>query len=217
MSSKSEAPEIPLPKRWRTHVKSAVLHVISLAQYALTYSRSWVADSSNERVRLKAENDHLTQEVALLREEMRIKDVRTAQIAPQRKPHHRATERMAILELRATRGWSLEQAATVFLVTAETISSWVRRIDEAGAETLVQTSQPVNKFPDCVQLAPVLAFQLSYGFILPRSSLVQPPISRSLGRPTYLRRSPPPPQRSGTAGVKKSQTLPWRPSWLAFN
>ena len=44
----------------------------------------------------------------------------------------------------------LEQAAKVFLLTADTISSWVRRIDEAGSEALVQTCQPVNKFPDCV-------------------------------------------------------------------
>lgn len=58
---------------------------------------------------------------------------------------------MAILELRASRGWSLEQAAKVFLVTAETISSWVRRIDETGTEALVQTFEPVNKFPDLVR------------------------------------------------------------------
>ena len=48
---------------------------------------------------------------------------------------------MAILELRAARGWSLEQTAKTFLVTAETIRSWVRRIDEAGAKALVQTFQ----------------------------------------------------------------------------
>jgi hypothetical protein len=96
-------------------------------QHALTYSRSWAADSSNQRVRLKAECDRLEQEVALRGKEIRIKDVRMAQIDPQRRPHYPATERMAILELRASRGWSLEQAAKVFLLTADTISSWVRR------------------------------------------------------------------------------------------
>ena len=151
MPSKNKQPEIPLPKSWGTHVKSAILHVIALGQYALTYSRSWAADSSNQRVRLKAECDRLEQEVALRGEEIRIKDVRMAQIDPQRRPHYPATERMAILELRATRGWSLEQTAKVFLVTADTISSWVRRIDETGTEALVQTCQPVNKFPDCVR------------------------------------------------------------------
>ena len=151
MSSKSKSPEIPLPKGWGTHVKSAILHVIALGQYALTYGRSWAADSSNQRVRLKAECDRLEQEVALRGEEIRIKDVRMAQIDPQRRPHYPATERMAILELRATRGWSLEQTAKVFLVTAETISSWVRRIDEAGSQALVQIFQPANKFPEVVR------------------------------------------------------------------
>ena len=151
MPRKSKPPEIPLPKSWDTHVKSAILHVIALAQYALTYSRSWAADSSNQRVRLKAENDRLEQELALREEELRIKDARMNQMAPARRPHYPPTERMAILELRATRGWSLEQAAKVFLVTADTISAWVRRIDEAGTEALVQTCQPVNKFPDCVR------------------------------------------------------------------
>lgn len=108
MPSKNKQPEIPLPKSWGTHVKSAILHVIALGQYALTYSRSWAADSSNQRVRLKAECDRLEQEVALRGEEIRIKDVRIAQINPQRRPHYPATERMAILELRTTRGWSLE-------------------------------------------------------------------------------------------------------------
>jgi hypothetical protein len=33
-------PQIPLPKTWSTQVKSAVLHVIALAQYALIYSHA---------------------------------------------------------------------------------------------------------------------------------------------------------------------------------
>src|ERR1039458_5745812 len=137
MSSKSKPPEIPLPKEWGAYVKSAILHMIALAQYALTYSRSWAADSSNQRVRLKAENDRLEQELALREEELRIKDARINQMAPARRPHYPPTERMAILELRAIRGWSLEQAAKVFLVTADTISSWVRRIDEADRKSVV--------------------------------------------------------------------------------
>jgi len=108
MPSKTKLPQIPLPKSWGTRVESAILHILALAQYALTYSRSWAADSTNQRVRLKAECDRLTQEVALLREEIRIKDARIAQLSPQRRPHYPPTERMAILELRATRGWSFE-------------------------------------------------------------------------------------------------------------
>jgi hypothetical protein len=47
-------------------------------------------------------------------------DTRTAQIPPQRRPHYPVHERMAILELRAARGWSLKQTADTFLVTNDT-------------------------------------------------------------------------------------------------
>jgi putative transposase len=140
-----------LPKNWKRGVRSAVLNVISLAQLSIAYARGWAANSINARVRLKAENDRLREEIALLREEMRIKDSRMTLIVPQRRPHYAPTERMAILELRAARGWSLSQSADSFLVTSATIASWVKRIDEEGPESLVQICQPVNKFPDFVR------------------------------------------------------------------
>ena len=64
----------PLPRNWPESVKSAVLHTISLAQYGLAYTRGWAADSRNGRLRLKAKFDRANQEIALLREEMRIKN-----------------------------------------------------------------------------------------------------------------------------------------------
>ncbi|MHC4398781.1 MAG: hypothetical protein ACYTG0_03785 [Planctomycetota bacterium] len=84
MSTNRETPKIPLPRDWKQHVRSAILHVISLAQYATVYTRSWAADSTDSRVRLKAEPDRANQLVALLREEMRIKDARVARIDPRR-------------------------------------------------------------------------------------------------------------------------------------
>ena len=58
---------------------------------------------------------------------------------------------MAILELRAARGWSLRQTADTFLVTPATIASWVKRIDENGLDALLWLREPVNKFPDFVR------------------------------------------------------------------
>ena len=81
---------LPLPKQWSRQVQSVVLHVISLAQYALTEARGWAADSVNPRLRL------------------------------------------------------LSQAAAKFLVSPETISSWVRRLDERGVDATPEgrLSQP---------------------------------------------------------------------------
>jgi hypothetical protein len=142
---------IRLPKSWTSQVRSAVLHVISLARFSLAYSRSWAADSANTRLRLKAALERAEEEIALLREELRIKDARMTQIPPHRRPYYPPVERMAALQLRAARNWSLQQTAEAFLLTAATISSWMKRIDEPGTHPLVQLREPVNKWPEFVR------------------------------------------------------------------
>ena len=151
MLAKPQPPRLHLPKGWQDCVKSAVLHTIALAHYAIVYARAWAADSINARVRLAAENDRLHEACALLREELRIKDTRITQIAPQRRPHYGPYERMAILELRAARGWSAKQTADTFLVTPAMIAAWMKRIDEKDSDALLQLREPVNKFPDFVR------------------------------------------------------------------
>ncbi len=45
-------PDIPLSSGWDRDVTSAILHVISLAYYAIAAARGWAANSINARVRL---------------------------------------------------------------------------------------------------------------------------------------------------------------------
>ena len=144
-------PDIPLPSGWAENVKSAVLHVISLAHFAIVEARGWAANAVNPRARQAAEIDRLTGEVALLQEQIRIQNARMAKVDPRHRPYYPPTERMAILELKAARGWSLAQTARVFLVEPETIAAWLKRIDEDGSHALVQLGEPVNKFPDFVR------------------------------------------------------------------
>jgi hypothetical protein len=123
---------LTVPKRWTRSVQNALVNVMSLAHYALLSTRSWAANAANQRVRLSAKTDQLTHEIRLLREELRIKDARLARIPASRRPHYQPTERLAILELRALRGWSLAQTARVFLVTPPTIAAWFKRLDDHG-------------------------------------------------------------------------------------
>jgi acylphosphatase len=51
---------------------------------------------------------------------------------------YRPSERLAILELKAARGWSLEQTAKRFFVCPKTIATWMKRLDEGGAAALGQ-------------------------------------------------------------------------------
>jgi putative transposase len=142
-----------LPRGWPRRVRSAVIHTISLARTSAPHTRSWAANHYNARIRLKAESERLRGEILHLREEMRIKDARMEQIVPHRRPHYPPVERLAILELRAARGWSQAQTAARFLVSALTVSHWNQRLDEEGADALVQVPVPVSKYPEFVGYA----------------------------------------------------------------
>jgi hypothetical protein len=138
---------IRLPKQWPKHVKSGILHAISLASVALSYARG----RATSRNRLRAQLEQGNTEIALLREKLCIKDSRWERSKSGRRPHYLPTQRMRILQLRAARGWTLEKTARVFLVDLQTLLQWMRRLDEPGERPLIQTVEPVNRYPDFVR------------------------------------------------------------------
>ena len=142
---------LPLPRGWPRRVRAAVVQAISLARTSLALTHGWASESLNPELRRHADEERLRQEVQLLREEIRIKDARMEQLPPHRRPHYPPTERLAALQLRAIRGWSLTQAARIFLVSPLTIASWTQRLDEGGPDALVRLAEPVNKFPEFVR------------------------------------------------------------------
>jgi hypothetical protein len=107
--------------------------------------RAHAENRCDDRGRLGTENDRLRQEVALLQEEIRIKDARMNRIPAQRRPHHPPIERLAIVELRAARGWSGAETARRLLVTPLTVASGTGRLDEEGPESLIQIGEPVRR------------------------------------------------------------------------
>ena len=140
-----------LPRSWPAKIRIAVVNSMALVSKALLWSLGRFENAANPRARLAAQVERLKHEIALLTEEIRIKDTRMQEIEPRRRPHYPPSERMAILELRALRGWSLSQAAARFLVKTATVSSWTQRLDEKGPNGLVQLQVPVNRFPDFVR------------------------------------------------------------------
>ncbi len=139
---------LPLPKAWSKTVRHAVLNVIGLVRVAMMAGREFLIQNGNVP---EAHVHRLETEVALLREELRIIGTRMARIAPQRRPQYSAIERMAIMELRAMRGWSNAETARRFFVTDDTIRSWLRRADDE--DSLLQLATPVNRFPDFIRHA----------------------------------------------------------------
>ncbi len=88
---------------------------------------------------MRSKLDRLNHELALLREELRIKDARMERVPPHRRPHYTPLERMAILELRAARGWSARQTTDRLRPTPTTVGAWMGRInnEEGSASALV--------------------------------------------------------------------------------
>ena len=115
--------DIPLPKAWPERARAAVVHVIALANAAMVCARGKAANTPRTATQLRAKLDNARTEIALLREELRIKDVRMATLDPRRRPRYRPTARMAILELRAARAWPAAETARVFLITPTTVGS----------------------------------------------------------------------------------------------
>ena len=139
-----------LPSRWPRRVRSAVVHALAMARTSLVLARGEAENHFDKRLRLHAEVDRLRTEVALLKEEIRIKDARMERLLPQRRPYYPPIERLAILELRAARGWTVAETARRLLVTPVTVASWNSRLDEDGPDALLKVPVPVNRFPDFV-------------------------------------------------------------------
>ena len=150
MATNTDPTNIRLPRAWPTFVKTAVLHAISLARLAFTGAWGLAATESHRRARRSVEIDRLESEIAHLHEELRIKDARMSYIAPQCRPRYSPEDRLAILKLKAARGWSAAETARRFLIQPSTICYWLKRLDEIGEKALLRTKEPVNEFPQFV-------------------------------------------------------------------
>jgi len=58
-----------------------------------------------------------------LKEELRIKDARMARLDPRKRPHFAGDERLAILTLRAARGWTTAETARRFMLMATVLAA----------------------------------------------------------------------------------------------
>ena len=138
---------VPLPKDWTQTACHAVLNVIGILRVAMLAGREFLIREGDVA---DAHIHRLETEVAMLREELRLVSARMDRVDPRRRPQYLPVERLAILELRAMRGWNQAETARRFAVTDDTIRSWLRRADD---DSLLQTSTPVNRFPDFLRYA----------------------------------------------------------------
>ena len=76
-----------------------------------------------------------------------------AQFPPHRRPYYPPTERFAILQLKAARGWSQEQTAQRFLVTTYTYNALRRETAENwlnGGGNIIATTTTIAAIERCL-------------------------------------------------------------------
>jgi hypothetical protein len=104
-------PSSAVPKRWTRSVQTALVHVMSLAHYALVHTRSRAVNGRNHRARLAAKCDQLDHEVRLLRDEIRIKDARLVRIPADRRPHYAPTAQLTAMLAKGSTPWTRSREA----------------------------------------------------------------------------------------------------------
>ena len=126
------------------NARRLIVNVIALARTSAAYSRALDAESPSIVARLKTELGQANQTIALLTDEMRIKDARMTRIPPHQRPHYSSHDRFAILKQRAAHGWNLLQAAQRFFIQPETLAFWMQELDQPDS-LLLKAPIPVNK------------------------------------------------------------------------
>ena len=142
---------IPLPKSWNSHVKTAVLQAIALAHSAIACACGMAGNSSLPRVRLNAELELRDGKINRQDEQLRLLLARFGRMPGTKRPQYSPVERLQALELMAACGWNTPQAARNLLVSEGAIRRWANRSDEDSPNPLLRTTEPVNKFPDHVR------------------------------------------------------------------
>ncbi|HEX5042902.1 MAG TPA: DDE-type integrase/transposase/recombinase [Candidatus Polarisedimenticolaceae bacterium] len=125
----------------------------------------------------------------------------------QRRPHYPPIERLAILELRAARGWTVAETARRLLVTSMTVTSWNSRLDEEGPDALLKVPVPVNRFPDFVAYVVRRLRALCPSMGTRRIARVLARAGLHLGRTTVRRMLQPAPKRPKQVATRKPERV----------
>ena len=79
---------LPLPPQWPQLAADALVHAVAMARVAIAHVHGGFAGSPIARIRLRSQNERLRSELAQIREQVRIKDVRFARIPAKSRPRY---------------------------------------------------------------------------------------------------------------------------------
>ena len=132
-------------------VLSLVDSMAILLSLAYQLARARLASAASPIVRLLVQRDHAVSETDLLRREAGILGAQRQGLTPHRRPQYRPAQRLAILQLRRLRGWSIQKTAERFVVHRNTIRAWIRAAEGKGRPSLLDRAVVWNRIDDAVR------------------------------------------------------------------
>jgi len=97
------------------------------------------------------QRDHAHGTIELLRRELHILRAQRQSMPPHRRPDYLAEQRLAILQLKRLRGWTIGKTAQRFIVHPNTIRSWIKAIEGRGNAGLFADAIVWNRIDDVVR------------------------------------------------------------------
>jgi len=119
--------------------------------YQLAHAR--LASAASPIVRLLVQRDQAFTEVDLLRRDVEVFRAQREGLPPYRRPDYQPEQRLAILQLRRLRGWSIKKTAKHFVVHRNTIRAWIMSAEGKGRPSLLNGAVVWNRIDDSVRWA----------------------------------------------------------------
>jgi len=142
-----------MPLLSSTTVLRVVDSMAILLSQAYQLARQRLASAGSPILRLLVQRDQEATEVDLLRREVEVFRAQRESLPPHRRPDFRPAQRLAILQLRRLRGWSIKRTAEHFVLHRNTIRAWVRAVEGKGRSSLLAGAVVWNRIDDAVRWA----------------------------------------------------------------
>ena len=122
-----------------------------LLSQAYQLARARLASAASPIVRLLVQRDQAFTEVDLLRRDVEVFRAQREGLPPHRRPDYQPEQRLAILQLRRLRGWSIKKTAKHFVVHRNTVRAWIRAAEGKGRPSLLKGAVVWNRIDDAVR------------------------------------------------------------------
>ncbi len=142
-----------MPLLSATTVRRLVDSMAIVLSQAYQLARARLASAGSPIIRLLIQRDQEATEVDLLRRELEILRAQRECLLPHRPPTYGPAQRLAILQLRRLRGWSIKKTAKHFVLHRNTIRSWIRALEGKGRPDLLNGAVVWNRIDDAVRWA----------------------------------------------------------------